>query len=80
MDKDRIKGKVEQARGKAQDIRGSVTGDVVDNIEGKARQVAGKVQEEYGKAKDTLRHEARKAEARDQVAHEEEIAREEEVR
>lgn len=61
MDKNIAQGKFKQAEGKAQDIRGDVTGNISDDIEGKAKQVAGKVQEEYGKAKDALKREARKA-------------------
>jgi len=60
MDKNRVEGKIKQAEGKAQDIKGDVTGDLGEEAEGKVKQVAGKIQEEYGKAKDELRHEARK--------------------
>jgi len=60
MDKDIIKGKMKQVEGRAQDIRGDITGNVANDIEGKAKNLAGKVQEEYGKAKDAVRREARK--------------------
>jgi len=55
VDKDRIEGAVEQAKGKVKEVAGKVTGDSKLEGEGKADQVAGKVQNTIGGIKDTLR-------------------------
>ncbi len=55
MDKDRIKGKVKEVAGAAQEARGKITGDEKDRQEGVAKQVEGKVQNTVGKAKDAVR-------------------------
>jgi uncharacterized protein YjbJ (UPF0337 family) len=55
MDKDRVKGSFEQAKGKIKEVAGKVTGDAKLESEGKADQVAGKVQNAVGGLKDTLR-------------------------
>jgi uncharacterized protein YjbJ (UPF0337 family) len=56
MDKDRIEGSVEQAKGgKVKEVAGKVTGDSKAEAEGKADQVKGKVQNTIGGIKDTLR-------------------------
>ncbi len=55
MDKDRIKGSAEQAKGKMKEWVGKVTGDSKTESEGKADQVKGKVQNTVGGIKDTLR-------------------------
>ena len=55
MDKDRIKGSAQQAKGTVKEIAGKVTGDAKLESEGKADKVAGKVQNAIGSLKDTLR-------------------------
>ena len=55
MDKDRIKGSAEQAKGVVKEVAGKVTGDKKLESEGKADKVAGKVQNAVGGLKDTLR-------------------------
>jgi uncharacterized protein YjbJ (UPF0337 family) len=55
MDKDRVEGSVEQAKGKVKEVAGKVTGDSKLEGEGKADQVAGKIQNTIGGIKDTLR-------------------------
>jgi uncharacterized protein YjbJ (UPF0337 family) len=55
MDKDRIEGSAEQAKGKVKEFAGKVTGDKKTEAEGKADQVKGKVQNAVGGIKDTLR-------------------------
>ncbi len=55
MDKDRIKGSVEQAKGKVKEVAGKVTGDSKLQGEGKVDQVAGKVQNTIGGIKDKLK-------------------------
>jgi uncharacterized protein YjbJ (UPF0337 family) len=55
MDKDRIKGSAQQAKGTVKEIAGKVTGDAKLESEGKADKIAGKVQNAIGGLKDTLR-------------------------
>ena len=55
MDKDRIKGSAEQAKGKVKEFAGKATGDSKLETEGRADQVKGKVQNTIGGLKDTLR-------------------------
>jgi len=55
--KDQVQGKLKQAEGKAQDVRGDLTDNPDDDIAGKAKQVEGKIQEAYGDAKKAI-HEA----------------------
>jgi uncharacterized protein YjbJ (UPF0337 family) len=55
MDKDRIKGSFEQAKGKVKEAAGKITGDAKLEGEGKADQIAGKVQNTVGGIKDALR-------------------------
>jgi len=55
MDKDRIQGSAQQAKGKIKEVAGKVTGDAKLEGEGKADQVAGKVQNAVGGLKDSLR-------------------------
>jgi uncharacterized protein YjbJ (UPF0337 family) len=55
MDKDRVEGSVEQAKGKVKEVAGKVTGDSKLEGEGKTDQVAGTIQNTLGGIKDTLR-------------------------
>ena len=55
MDKDRIKGSAEQAKGKLKEVAGNALGDSKLEAEGKGGQVKGKVQNAIGGIKDTLR-------------------------
>jgi uncharacterized protein YjbJ (UPF0337 family) len=55
MDKDRIKGAAEQAKGAVKEAAGKVMGDAKLEAEGKADKFAGKVQNAVGGLKDTLR-------------------------
>ena len=55
MDKDRIAGVANQAKGAIKETAGKVTGDAKLEGEGKADKVAGKVQNAIGGLKDTLR-------------------------
>jgi uncharacterized protein YjbJ (UPF0337 family) len=55
MDKDRIEGSIEQAKGKVKEIAGKVTGDTKTEAEGKAQQGAGTIQNAIGGLKDTAR-------------------------
>ena len=55
MDKDRIKGSAEQAKGKVKEVAGKVLGDSKLESDGKGDQAKGKVQNAVGGIKDTLR-------------------------
>jgi uncharacterized protein YjbJ (UPF0337 family) len=55
MDKDRIEGSLEQAKGKIKEMAGKATGDSKTEAEGKAQQGAGKIQNAIGGLKDSVR-------------------------
>ncbi len=55
MDKDRIQGSAEQAKGKLKEVAGKVTGDTKLESEGKAQKVAGKIQNTVGGVKDAVK-------------------------
>jgi uncharacterized protein YjbJ (UPF0337 family) len=55
MNKDRIQGSVEQAKGKMKEVAGKATGDSKLETEGNAQQVAGKVQNAVGGFKDAVK-------------------------
>ena len=55
MDKDRVKGTANQAKGAVKEKVGQVTGDTKTEAEGKADKTAGKVQNAVGGIKDALR-------------------------
>jgi uncharacterized protein YjbJ (UPF0337 family) len=55
VDKDRIRGSAEQAKGKVKQVVGKATGDSKLESEGKADQLKGKVKSAVGGLKDTLR-------------------------
>jgi uncharacterized protein YjbJ (UPF0337 family) len=55
VDKDRIEGSAEQAKGKVKELAGKITGDSKTEAEGKTDQVKGKIQNAVGGIKDKLR-------------------------
>ncbi len=55
MDKDRVKGKMDDVAGRAKRQVGEWTGDSELQTEGAAQQVKGKVENAWGKAKDAVR-------------------------
>ena len=55
VDKDRIRGSAEQAKGKVKEVAGKVTGDSKLEGEGKVDQLKGKVRNAVGGVKDALR-------------------------
>jgi len=55
MDKDRIKGMGDQAKGTVKDAAGRIVGDEKLQAEGKADKIKGKVEDAVGSAKDALR-------------------------
>jgi uncharacterized protein YjbJ (UPF0337 family) len=62
MDKDRIKGSADQAKGAVKDTAGKILGDRKLEAEGKLDKLKGKAESAVGGAKDTLRDMARKNE------------------
>ena len=60
MDKDRIKGAAQNAKGKMKEAAGKATGDAKLKTEGKADQASGKMRNAVGGAKDAVRDAARK--------------------
>ena len=55
MNKDRIQGSAEQAKGKIKETVGKLTGDAKLQGEGKADQIAGKTQNAIGGIKDKVK-------------------------
>ena len=55
MNKDRIEGSAEQAKGKVKEVAGKVTGDSKLETEGKADKIKGKAQNAIGGIKDAAR-------------------------
>ncbi len=55
MNKDRVEGSFEQAKGKVKEVAGKASGDAKLESEGKAQQVAGKMQNAVGGIKDTVK-------------------------
>jgi uncharacterized protein YjbJ (UPF0337 family) len=55
MDKDRIAGSANQAKGAIEEAAGKITGDAKLKAEGAADKAKGKVQNAIGGAKDALR-------------------------
>lgn len=55
MDKDRIKGSFDQAKGLVKEGVGKMTGDEKLEAEGKADKVSGKIKNTVGGIKDTVR-------------------------
>ena len=55
MNKDRIEGSAEQAKGKIKEVAGKVTGDSKLEIEGKVQQTTGKIQNAVGGLKDLVK-------------------------
>jgi len=51
MNKDQVKGRVEQAKGKVKEIAGRAVGNPRVEAEGDVEQLAGKLQKTYGDAK-----------------------------
>jgi uncharacterized protein YjbJ (UPF0337 family) len=55
MDKDRINGSANQAKGAIKEVAGKITGDAKLKAEGAADKAKGKIQNAVGGAKDALR-------------------------
>jgi uncharacterized protein YjbJ (UPF0337 family) len=57
VDKERVEGSWEQAKGKVKEVAGKVTGDSKTEAEGQGDKVKGKVKNTIGGVKDTLKGE-----------------------
>jgi uncharacterized protein YjbJ (UPF0337 family) len=55
MNKDQVKGRVREAKGKVKEVAGKAIGNRRVEAEGDAEQLAGKVQKAYGDAKNEAR-------------------------
>jgi uncharacterized protein YjbJ (UPF0337 family) len=55
VDKERIEGSAEQAKGKVKEWTGKLTGDAKTEAEGKAEQAKGKFRNAVGGLKDAVR-------------------------
>jgi uncharacterized protein YjbJ (UPF0337 family) len=55
MNKDQIKGRVEEAKGKTKEVAGDVTGNKTLEAKGKVQKTFGKTQAGYGNVKDHLK-------------------------
>ena len=68
MDKDRIKGKMEDIGGRVERQAGEWTGDEKAQSEGAAHQLKGKIQNAVGKVKDKIRDAADDADKKEDAA------------
>jgi len=55
MNKDQVKGRMNEAKGKAKELAGKMTGKTSTEVKGKAQQVAGRTQAGYGDAKEDMK-------------------------
>ncbi len=55
MNKDRVKGTIDEVAGRARQEVGKLTGNAPLQIKGVAQQVKGKIENTVGKAKDAVR-------------------------
>ena len=61
MNKDQVKGRVEQTSGKVKEVTGKLVGNDRLQSQGMAEQVKGKVQAGYGDAKENAKDKINKA-------------------
>ena len=64
MDHDQIEGNWKQVKGKAKEAWGKLTGDEETELKGKGENVVGNVQEKIGDAKQAVRREIDRDDAR----------------
>jgi uncharacterized protein YjbJ (UPF0337 family) len=55
MDKQRVKGSAQQAKGKIKELAGKAVGDKKLQVKGKAEKAGGKIRNAVGGMKDALR-------------------------
>lgn len=78
MDKDRVKGAVNDAAGRAKRQVGEWTGDTNAQVEGAMQQAKGKAQKVVGNLRDAARHAKTDVERERERQHEDERARQRE--
>lgn len=59
MNKDQVKGRLEQAKGKVEEVAGKVVHNDHLKAEGKVDQASGKVQAQFGDAKEAVKSKAK---------------------
>ena len=60
MNKDQVKGRLEQAKGKIEEVAGKVVDNDRLEAEGKADQIVGKVQARFGDTKEAVKDKAQR--------------------
>ena len=60
MNKDQVKGRVEQAKGGVKEVAGKIVGNERLESEGKVDKVAGKIQSTYGDVKEDVKDAVKK--------------------
>ena len=55
MNKDQVKGRIEEAKGKLKEVAGKVSGNEKLEQEGKLQNIGGKVQADYGDLKQDVK-------------------------
>jgi uncharacterized protein YjbJ (UPF0337 family) len=55
MNKDQVKGRIEEAKGKVKEAVGKATGNETTKAKGRVEQVVGKTRASYGDAKEQLK-------------------------
>jgi len=55
MNKDQVKGRIEEAKGKVKEVTGKIVGNKELEQEGKAQHIGGTVQAEYGDLKEDIK-------------------------
>ena len=71
MDKDRVKGKLDDAAGRVKRQVGEWMGDTQAQVEGAAQQVKGKAENAWGKTKDAVRDAASERKSKDEASKDE---------
>lgn len=59
MNKDQVKGRVDQAVGKVKEVTGKAVGNQTMRAEGSAAQAKGKMQSKVGDAREDIKHAAK---------------------
>ena len=55
INKDQVKGRVEEAKGKVKEVAGKLTGDETLEIKGKVQKLVGKAQAKFGDVKQDIK-------------------------
>ena len=55
MNRDQVKGRVKEAKGRLEEVVGKATGNETTKVKGRVKQVVGKTQALYGDAKEQFK-------------------------